>query len=125
MSAFVPTIWNLYLFLNTISKVNVFTSARKKSLLIACYHDRRAYTNLFRILESFGECSGLKVNDEKTEIVPLGDISLQEQDFPKHSICEVIKILVMTKDKETTVRWSYTKNTFFFSKQFYGKIPLF
>ena len=55
--------------------------------------DKMSYTNLFRILESFGECSGLKVNDEKTEIVPLGDNILQEEDFPKHSICEVTKIL--------------------------------
>ena len=54
--------------------------------------DKISYTSLFRILESFGECSGLKVNDEKTEIVPLGDNILQEIDFPKHSICEVIKI---------------------------------
>ena len=54
--------------------------------------DKISYTNLFRILESFGECSGLKVSDEKTEIVPLGDNILQEKDFPKHSICEVIKI---------------------------------
>ena len=41
---------------------------------------------------SFGECSGLKVNDEKTEIVPLENNIQQEKDFPKHSICEVIKI---------------------------------
>ena len=54
--------------------------------------DKISYTNLFRILESFGECYGSKVNDEKTEIVPLGDNILQEKDFPKHSICEVIKI---------------------------------
>ena len=33
--------------------------------------DKTSYTNLFRILNSFGECSGLKVNDEKTEIMPL------------------------------------------------------
>ena len=55
--------------------------------------DKIPYTNLFRILESFGECSGLKVNDEKTEIVPLGDNILQEKDFPKHSICEAVKKL--------------------------------
>ena len=30
---------------------------------------------------------------KKTEIVPLGDNILREKDFPKHSICEVIKIL--------------------------------
>ena len=55
--------------------------------------DKISYTNFFRILESFGECSGLKVNDEEAEIVPLGDNILQEKDFPKHSICEVLKIL--------------------------------
>ena len=32
-------------------------------------------------------------NDEKTEIMPLGDNILQEKDFPTHSIGEVIKIL--------------------------------
>ena len=55
--------------------------------------DKTSYTNLFRILNSFGECSGLKVNDEKTEILPLGDNILQEKDLPTHSICEIIKIL--------------------------------
>ena len=30
---------------------------------------------------------------KKTEIMPLGDNTLQEKDFPTHSICEVIKIL--------------------------------
>ena len=39
--------------------------------------DKIFYTNLFRILESFGECSGLKVNDEKTETVPLGNKTLK------------------------------------------------
>ena len=38
---------------------------------------------------------GLKVNDEKTEIMPLGDNILLKKDFPTHSICEVIKILVI------------------------------
>ena len=47
--------------------------------------DKSSYTNLFRILNSFGECSGLKVNDEKTEIMPLGDNILQEKDFPTQS----------------------------------------
>ena len=55
--------------------------------------DKTSYRNLFRIHNSFGECSGLKVNDEKTEIMPLGDNILQEKDFPTHSICEIIKIL--------------------------------
>ena len=55
--------------------------------------DEIFYLNLFRILESFGECSGLKVNDEKTEILALGNNFLQASDFPKHNLCEVIKIL--------------------------------
>ena len=48
---------------------------------------------MFCILKSFGECSGLKVNDEKTEILALGNNILQEADFPKHNLCKVIKIL--------------------------------
>ena len=28
------------------------------------FKDKTSYTNLFHILNSFGECSGLKVNDE-------------------------------------------------------------
>lgn len=45
------------------------------------------------VLELFGECSGLKVNDEKTEILALGSNFLQKTNFPKHNVCEVIKIL--------------------------------
>ena len=29
--------------------------------------DKGSYTSLFHLLEDFGECSGLKVNHEKTE----------------------------------------------------------
>lgn len=35
----------------------------------------------------------MKVNDEETKIVPLADNILQVNDFPKHSICDVIKVL--------------------------------
>ena len=55
--------------------------------------DKTSYLNLFCILESFGECSGLKVNDEKTEILALGNNFLEASDFPKHNLCKVIKIL--------------------------------
>ena len=55
--------------------------------------DKISYTNQFRILNSFGVCSDLKVSDEKTQIMPLGDNILQEKDFPTHSICEIIKFL--------------------------------
>ena len=46
-----------------------------------------------RLLSFFGECSGLKVNHEKTEIFALGNSTLQDEDFPKHNICANIKIL--------------------------------
>ena len=55
--------------------------------------DKMSNTLLFRILESFGECSGLKENEENTEIAPIGDNILQDEEFPKHSICEITKIL--------------------------------
>ena len=55
--------------------------------------NKLSYTKLFRILESFGECSGLKVNNEKTEMIPPGDNRMHENDLPKHIVCGVIKIL--------------------------------
>ena len=55
--------------------------------------DNSSYNALFETLESFGECSGLKVNHEKTEIFALGNSTLQDEDFPKHNICGNIKIL--------------------------------
>ena len=39
----------------------------------------RIEKQLFRILESFGGCSGLKVHGDKTEIIPLGDNSPHEK----------------------------------------------
>jgi len=60
---------------------------------------------LFRILESFGECLGLKINNEKTDIILLGDNSLHEKDSQNTVFVNLSKfwvyILVMTKDKET------------------------
>ena len=38
-------------------------------------------------------CSGLCVNHEKTEILALGNISLQEREFAQHNLCQAIKIL--------------------------------
>lgn len=55
--------------------------------------DKASYTTLFCILESFGECSGLKMNYEKTKILALGNNILQEAGFPKHNLCEIVKIL--------------------------------
>ena len=55
--------------------------------------DKLSYIVLFKILKSFEELSGLKVNHEKTELLVLGNNTLRDVDFPKHTICEVIKIL--------------------------------
>ena len=61
--------------------------------------DKISYLDLFCVLESFGECSGLKVNDAKTEILALGNNSLQDSNFPKHNFSKLSKfweyILVM------------------------------
>ena len=55
--------------------------------------DKLSYINLFRLLKAFGECSGLKVNHEKTEALALGDNSLWEDLSNMHTLCNVIKIL--------------------------------
>ena len=61
---------------------------------MTCFlRDKSSYTSLFEVLESFGECSGLKVIHEKTEILALGSYSLEGVDLVKHNLCEVIKIL--------------------------------
>ena len=61
---------------------------------ITCFlKDNSSYNSLFETHELFGECSGLKVNHEKTEIFALGNSPLQDVDFPKHNICVTIKIL--------------------------------
>jgi len=49
--------------------------------------------HLFCTLESFSESSVLKVNDEKTEILALGNNVSQDADFSKHNYCKDIKIL--------------------------------
>ena len=55
--------------------------------------DKRSYISLFRLLEDFGECSGLKVNHEKTEALAFGDNSLGEDASNMYSLRNVIKIL--------------------------------
>ena len=57
--------------------------------------DSSSYTNLFVTLKTFGECSGLKINNEKTEALTLGNSrSLWEgphSDLP--NLCNTVKIL--------------------------------
>jgi len=53
-----------------------------------------SYTSLFRLLEDFGEFSGLKVNHEKTEALAVGDsVTLCEDLSNMHTLRNVIKIL--------------------------------
>ena len=55
--------------------------------------DKGSYISLFRLLEDFGECSGLKVNHEKTEALVFGDSSLWEDVSNMYTLRNVIKIL--------------------------------
>ena len=55
-------------------------------------NDKGSYINLFR-LEDFGECSGLKVNYEKTEALAFGDSSLWEDVSNMYILLNVIKNL--------------------------------
>ena len=79
----------------------------KLSLLaddMTCFlKDKLSYINLFRLLKAFGECSGLKVNHEKTEALALSDNSLWEDLSNMYTLCNVIKILGIhfgSNDKE-------------------------
>ena len=57
--------------------------------------DSSSYTNLFVTLKTFDECSGLKINNEKTEALALGNSSSLWRegysDIP--NLCDTIKIL--------------------------------
>ena len=55
--------------------------------------DKGSYISLFRLLEDFGECSGLTVNHEKTEALAFGDSSLWEDLSNKCTLRNAIKIL--------------------------------
>ena len=61
---------------------------------MTCFlRDGDSYITLFQVLECFGDCSGLKVNHEKTEMLALGNNTIQDMTFARHKVCEVIKIL--------------------------------
>ena len=55
--------------------------------------DKLSYANLLHTLEVFGECSGLRANQEKTEILALGGNTLQEDLSLMPNLCQIIKIL--------------------------------
>ena len=61
---------------------------------VTCFvRDKESYISPFVILESFGSCSGLRVNHEKTETLALGNNILHGKDFNNHRVCKIIKIL--------------------------------
>ena len=61
---------------------------------MTCFlRDGVSYITLFQVLECFGDCSGLKVNHGKTEMLALGNNTIQDMTFAKYKVCEVIKIL--------------------------------
>ena len=55
--------------------------------------DKESYTSFFATLESFGSCSGLRVNHVKTGILALGSNILEEKGLNDHKVCKTIKIL--------------------------------
>ena len=61
---------------------------------MTCFlRDKKSYTSLFATLESFGSCSDLRVNHEKTEFLALGSNILEEKGLNDYKVCETIKIL--------------------------------
>ena len=56
--------------------------------------DSSSYTNLFVTLKTFGERSGLKINNEKTEALALGNgRTLWEGHYDLPNLCNITKIL--------------------------------
>ena len=61
---------------------------------MTCFlRDKDSSIRLFQLLECFGDCSGLKVNHEKTEMLALGNNVIEDMNFAKQNFCGVIKIL--------------------------------
>ena len=61
---------------------------------MTCFlRDKESFSSLLVTLESFGLCSGLRVNNGKTEMLALGSNNLEEKDLNGYKICDSIKIL--------------------------------
>jgi len=82
---------------NSINGFRIGGELTKLSLFVddmTCFlHDKESFSSLLVTLESFGLCSGLRVNHEKTEMLALGRNNLEEKDLNDHKICDSIKIL--------------------------------
>ena len=95
---------------NSINGFRIGGELTKLSLFaddMTCFlHDKEFFSSLLVTLESFGLCSGLRVNHGKTEMLALGSNNLEEKDLNDYKICDSIKILgvnilVMMENRET------------------------
>ena len=55
--------------------------------------DKSSHSALFDTLELFGAYSGLKINQDKTEILLLGNMNISSSELKVSEISKVIKIL--------------------------------
>ena len=65
--------------------------------------DRLSYLHLFVILKFFSRFSGLRLNDDKTELFAIGPQNLVQEEF-YHKTCTSIKILGIYFDYHKTTR---------------------
>ena len=71
---------------------------------VTCFlRDRLSYLHLFVILKFFSRFSGLRVNDDKTELIAIGPQNLVQEEF-YHKICTSINILGIHFDYHKTKR---------------------
>ena len=71
---------------------------------VTCFlRDRLSYLHLFVILKFFSRFSGLRANDDKTELFAIGPQNLVPEEF-YHKTCTSIKILGIYFDYRKTMR---------------------
>ena len=76
------------------------------------FRDRLSYLHLFVILKFFSRFSGLRVNDDKTELFAIGPQNLVQEEF-YHKTCTSIKILGIYFDYHKTTRRNSNFNSIF------------
>ena len=80
---------------------------------VTCFlRDRLSYLYLFVILKFFSRFSGLRVNDDKTELFAIGPQNLVQEEF-NHKTCTSIKILGIYFDYHKTTRRNSNFNSIF------------
>ena len=56
-------------------------------------HDTVSFSLLINSIEQFSRYSGLKMNHEKTEVIPLGHMELNSRELGLNEISSIVKIL--------------------------------